>query len=458
MLPDKNVPLKWHLSKISGHINQHHVNTFKMKFIFVLLFTAYSLSTFAQTNSIKTSPPLIEGSAKSAGMSEERLARIDAMCKEAVEEAQIPGVVALVARNGKIVYHKAFGMADNESGRVLKKDDIFRIASQTKAITSTAVMMLWEEGKFRLDDPISKYIPEFNNAQILDSLIEKDTTYLTKPAENQITIRHLLTHTSGIGYGVIDNDDRFKKIYRKAGITDLFTTEDISIEENIKKLATLPLHHNPGEQFTYSEGLDVLGYFIEVVSGIPLDKFFRTRIFDPLGMNDTWFYLPKSKHGRLVSIQKRIKGKWVKYPTTFYDPDYPVKGAKRFFSGGAGLSSTARDYANFLQMYLNNGELNGVRLLSRTTIQFMMSNQIGDLWDGTGRYYGLAFGVVNQKGQDMGGRGSTGTFDWGGYFNTQYFADPKEKIIGILMKQTRDITSDDTGWKFRLLAGQAVDN
>ena len=428
-----------------------------MKYLFVLLFTFYTLTSFAQTKSFRTSPAPTEGSASSVGMSDERLARIDAMCKEAVGEAQIPGLVALVVRNGTIVYHKAFGMADNESERILKRDDIFRIASQTKAITSTALMMLWEEGKFRLDDPIAKYIPEFENAQVLDTLYENGT-YLTKPAEKEITIRHLITHTSGIGYGVIDADERFKKIYDKAGITDLFTTENISIEQSVKKLAKLPLHHNPGENWTYSEGLDVLGYFIEIVSGMPLDEFFRERIFDPLGMDDTWFYLPKSKYKRLVSIQKKENDNWIKYPTTFYDPDYPIKGAKRFFSGGAGLSSTAIDYATFLQMYLNNGELNGVRILSRTTIQFMMGNQISDLWGDSGAYYGLAFGVLNQKGQGMGGRGSSGTFEWGGYFNTQYFADPKEKIIGILMKQTQDTESDNTGWKFRQLVGQAVDD
>lgn len=428
-----------------------------MKYLIVFILIFYPLTSFAQTKSIRTSPNLAEGSPGSVGMSDERLARIDAMCREAVKEGQIPGLVALVARKGTIVYYKAFGRADNESGRALKRDDIFRIASQTKAITSTAVMMLWEEGKFRLDDPISKYIPEFKNAQVLDTLYENGK-YLTKPAEKEITIRHLITHTSGVGYGVIDGDERFKKIYDQAGITDLFTTENISIEESVKKLAKLPLHHNPGERFTYSEGLDVLGYFIEIVSGIPLDEFFKTRIFDPLGMDDTWFYLPKSKHNRLVSIQKKENNNWIKYPTTFYDPDYPVKGAKRFFSGGAGLSSTAKDYATFLQMYLNNGELNGVRILSRTTIQSIMGNQIGELLGDSGSYYGLAFGVIDRKGQDMGGRGSSGTFEWGGYFNTQYFADPKEKIIGILMKQTQGAGSDNTGWKFRQLIGQAVDD
>jgi CubicO group peptidase (beta-lactamase class C family) len=321
-------------------------------------------------------------------------------------------------------------------------------------------MMLWEEGRFRLDDPISDYIPEFENPQVLKSFTYSDTSYTTIDADKDITIRHLLTHTSGIGYGVIDGDERFKMIYHKAGITDLFTTEDINIEESVKKLAKLPLHHHPGEKFTYSEGLDVLGYFIEVISGIPFDKFLRERLFDPLGMNDTWFYLPDEKHQRLVSLQKKSdKDEWVRYPVTFYDPDYPIKGAKRFFSGGAGLSSTAKDYATFLQMYLNYGELNGVRILSRTTVQSIMANQIGDLLgEDSGSYYGLAFGVVNERGQALGGEGSIGTFDWGGYFNTSYFADPKEQIIGILMKQTRGPVDDDTGWKFRLLVGQAVDD
>ena len=404
-----------------------------------------------------SSPVLAEGAASDVGMSDERLARIDAMCAEAVAQSDIPGLVALVARNGKIVYHKAFGMADNQFERKLKRDDIFRIASQTKAITSTAVMMLWEEGKFRMDDPISKYIPAFGEAEILDSLLA-DGTYLSTPATRQITIRHLITHTSGIGYGVIDGDPRIRKIYDQAGVTDLFTTKNISIEESVKKLAKLPLHHNPGDAWTYSEGLDVLGYFVEVISGMPLDEFFRERIFDPLGMDDTWFYLPASKHQRLVSVQKKENDQWVQYPITFYDTDYPIKGASRFFSGGAGLSSTAKDYATFLQMYLNDGELNGKRLLSRTTIQFMMANQIGDLWEGGESYYGLAFSVLNQKGQDMGGKGSKGTFEWGGYFNTQYFADPEENIIGILMKQTQGPVSDNTSWKFRQLVGQAVDN
>jgi CubicO group peptidase (beta-lactamase class C family) len=429
-----------------------------MKNLITLFFVVLAISATAQTKSIQKSAPLSYASPESVGMSTERLNRIDAMCKTSVEDGDVPGIVALVARNGKIVFHEAYGMADNPSNRKMKKDDIFRIASQSKAITSTAVMMLWEEGKFRLDDPISRFIPEFKTPAVLTSFKYEDTSYTAVPANKEITIRHLLTHTSGIGYGVIDGDERFRMIYEKAGITDLFTTEDISIEESVKKLARLPLHHNPGEDYTYSEGLDVLGYFIEIISGMPFDEFLRKRLFDPLGMDDTWFYLPDLKAERLVSVQKQENGKWVRYPVTFYDTDYPIKGARRFFSGGAGLSSTAKDYATFLQMYLNGGELNGVRILSRTTVQAIMGNQTGDLFGDGVEHYGLAFGVVTSKGQDAGGEGSEGTFSWGGYFNTQYFADPVEQTIGILMKQTQGPVNDKTGWKFRLLVNQAIDD
>jgi len=429
-----------------------------MKNLLTLLSCLFVLSTWAQTPSAQKSPMLSPASAQSVGMSDHRLARIDNMCEAAIKNGDVPGIVALVARKGKIIYHKAYGMADNPAGKKMETDAIFRIASQTKAITSTAVMMLWEEGKFRLDDPISKYIPEFKNPTVLKSFRYRDTSYTSQPAKREITIRHLLTHTSGLGYGEIDGDERMKMIYHKAGITDLFTTEKISIAESVKKLAKLPLHHHPGDAYVYSEGLDVLGYFVEIMSGMSFSDFLQKRLFEPLGMKDTYFYLPQDRASRLVKVQQKNGNGWEHLPTTFYDPDYPIKGAKTFYSGGAGLSSTAKDYATFLQMYLNGGELNGTRILSRTTIQTMMQNQSKDYWKGSGRHYGLAFGVLDEVGLAQGGKGSIGTFDWGGYFNTQYFADPKEQIIGILMKQTRGPVSDQTGWQFRLLVGQAVDD
>ena len=427
----------------------------------IILFLLLGTSTLlAQTNTIKKSLPLAVATPESVGMSSERLKRIDAMLQKSVDQKEIPGAVAIICRNGKIVYQKAFGSADNTIGRAMKIDDIFRIASMSKAITSTAVMMLWEEGLFQLDDPISKYIPEFKNPSVLDSLTMSDTTYTTKTAGREITIRHLLTHTSGLGYGVIDGDARFRAMYKKAGIVDLFSTESVKIGDNVRKLAKLPLHHVPGEKFVYSEGLDVLGYFIEVISGMPFDVYLKTHIFDPLSMNDTYFYLPTEKANRLVKIQSKTGDNWTSFVDNFYDPDYPIKGAKSFFSGGAGLSSTAKDYATFLQMYLNNGELNGKRLLSRKTIESMMMNQVGELLGGdkSEQNYGLAFGLVTEKGQSKGGLGDAGLFTWGGYFNTNYFADPKEKIIGVIMKQTQKINDNNNSVRFRALVMQAVDN
>lgn len=426
---------------------------------FILAFFIFSGHLIAQTKSIKKSPVLTEATPESEGISSERIARIDQMCEQEVTNGNLPGIVTLVARNGKIVLWKAYGMADSQAGKKQKRDDIFRIASQTKAITSTAVMMLWEEGKFQLDDPISKYIPEFKDAKVLTSYNYTDTTWTGEPVKTPITIRHLLTHTSGIGYGVIDGDERFKLIFHKSGIVDAFTAENVNLADNIKKLAKMPLHHQPGENFTYSEGLDVLGYFIEIVSGMPFDKFLQTHIFDPLGMNDTRFYLPDDKASRLVAVQQKVNDKWEKYPTTFYDTDYPVKGAKTYFAGGAGLSSTVKDYATFLQMYINGGEYNGTRLLSRKTVEVILSNQIGDIWgEKSDTKYGLAFGLLTENGQSKGGKGSAGSFDWGGYFNTQYFADPKEQIVGLIFKQTQGPVNDVTSWKFRQLVFQAIDD
>ena len=425
----------------------------------IMMFSGF-FNLNAQTKSSQKSPVLTEAAPETVGLSPERVARIDQMCTQMIQDENLPGIVTLFARNGKIVLWKAYGMANAQEGRKLKRDDIFRIASQTKAITSTAVMMLWEEGKIRLEDPISKYIPEFKNQKVLKTFRYGDTTWTGEPVKSEIRIRHLLSHTSGIGYGAIDGDERFRMIYKKAGITDGYTLEKITIAESVKKLARLPLHHNPGENFTYSEGLDVLGYLIEIVSGMPFDEFLRTHIFDPLGMNDTRFYQPSDKAGRLVAVQYKTKdNKWEKFPATLYDSDYPIKGAKTFFSGGAGLSSTAKDYAVFLQMYLNGGEYNGVRILSRTTVETILSNQIGNVWGANSdRDFGLAFAILNQNGHAKGGFGSVGTFEWSGYFNTQYFADPKEKIIGIIMKQTQGSVHDETGWKFKQLVFQSIDD
>ena len=421
--------------------------------IFLLLVLCTLLASPAFSQSLSPA-----GNTTVTGISKDRVVKLDAMLDEAIQKEQIPGLVAMVVKDGKIVYHSAKGYADVEGGVKMETNSIFRIASQSKAITATAVMILWEEGRFRLDDPISKYIPEFRSPQVLNTFRFTDTSFTARPASREITIRHLLTHTSGLGYGVIDGDERMKMIYHKAGVVDLFTTENITIEESVKRLAKLPLHQHPGTKFTYSEGLDVLGYFIEIISGQPFDVFLKERIFDPIGMNDTRFYLDGSQVPRLVTVHTYKDGEWLGYPTTFYDPAYPKTGAKTFFSGGAGLSSTTEDYAKFLQMYLNGGIYNGKRILSPHTIHMMMQNQVGDLWTSDRSHYGLAFGVINDKGVTVGGLGSKGTFDWGGYFNTQYFADPQQNIIGIIYKQTSGAgNGDETSWKFRQMVFSLVE-
>ena len=397
---------------------------------------------------------------ESVGMSSSRLANLDSIFVQHIEQKKIPGMVALIVRNGFVVYEKAFGIADPETNQSYQTDHIFRIASQTKAITATAVMMLWEKGLFNLDDPISNYIPEFKDITILKKFNASDSTYRTIPAKNQITIRHLLNHTSGIGYGIIDGDERIRKIYQKAGVVDLYTTEDISIEQSVKRLAKLPLHHEPGERFTYSEGLDVLGYLVEIISGQSFSEFLEEHLFEPIGMSNTQFYLNENQNKLLVPVQtKNQKGEWIVYhghPDGYYNANYPKIGAKKFYSGGAGLTSTAQDYAKFLQMYLNGGEFNEHRILSPTTIDLIMSNQTFELFGDGNTHYGLAFGVVTGKGFSIGGRGSVGTFDWGGYFNTQYYADPELNIIGILMKQTQRIPWENTGNIMRQVVGASV--
>lgn len=425
------------------------------KILFILC--VVSFTAYAQTNSIKKSAPLSAALPESVGMSSERLNRIDGMINTAIAENVIPGAVAIITRNGKIVYQKAFGQSDVKANKAFETNSIFRIASQSKAITTTAIMMLWEEGHFFLDDPISKYIPEFKNPTLLDRFNMADSSYTTKPAGREISIRNLITHTSGLGYGVIDGDQQFKAIYKKAGVTDLFTTENITIEESVKKLAKLPLHHVPGEAYVYSEGIDVLGYLVEVLSGMKFDEYLAEHIFKPLSMKDTYFYLPVNKANRLVEVQTKIDKAWAPFTDDFYDVNYPKTGAKAFFSGGAGLSSTVFDYATFLQMYLNGGELNGTRLLSRKTVEFMLSNQVGSLF-GEKEGFGLGYAILSEKGATQGGNGSEGTFRWGGYFNTQYFADPVENVIGIIMKQTQRVGGDYTGDKFKQMVFQSIDD
>ena len=407
----------------------------------VLIFS----SSCGQTSELKEAAPV------TVKVSEERLIRIDKMIQQAIDSGWIAGAVGFIARDGKIVYDKAFGVNNIETKTMMRRDDIFRIASQTKAITSVAVMMLFEEGKFLLDDPISKYIPEFANPRVLDKFNEKDTTYTTVKANREVTVRDLLTHTSGIDYAGIGSD-KMNAVYAKAGIPTGFVSEKIILGDKIKALGKLPLVHQPGERFTYGLNVDVLGYLVEVLSGESLDHYFKKHIFEPLGMTDTYFYLPSSKFDRLVKVSSEDKNHHLENAKSDM-VNYPVSGGT-YYSGGAGLSSTIKDYATFLQMMLNKGEYNGKRLLARRTVELMTTNQIGNLKIGTDKF-GLGFEITTEEGQAQLGI-SEGSFSWGGYFATTYWADPKEHLVCLLFIQQSPLSHSEIQNKFKAMVYQAL--
>jgi CubicO group peptidase (beta-lactamase class C family) len=395
----------------------------------------------------------VQAKPETTGFSAERLKRIDMLVNGLIAKQGIPGAVVLIVRNGKIIYHQSYGFSDAEAKKAMQKDNIFRIASQTKAITSLAVMMLWEEGKFLLDEPVSKYIPEFKNPKVLKSFNATDSSFTTEPANKEITIRQLLTHTSGIDYAAIGSKE-FKAIYAKAGVPSGIGNDKEVLADKMKILGGLPLKHVPGERFTYGLNTDVLGYLVEIWSGMPFDQFLRKRIFEPLGMNDTWFYLPAEKHARLVPLYSGRDGKLQKATGNTYDnvdPDYPkLKGS--YFSGGAGLSSTVEDYAKFLQLFLNYGQLNGTRLLSRKTVELMLTNQVASI---NASPFGLGFGLETPS-NDHTSVVSLGSFSWGGAFNTHYWADPKEKLIGLIFTNVYETAHWSIGEKFKVLTYQAI--
>ncbi len=397
---------------------------------------------------------------ETAGMLPERLQRLDTMLTGWVNRGRTNGAVALIVRDGKIVYHKAFGYDDAEKKDPIRTDDIYRIASQTKAITSIAMMMLYEEGKFLLDDPVSRYIPEFAKPTVLDKFNAADSTYTTVPAKSEITIRQLLTHTSGLGYAQIGSREA-NAIYARANITaGIGADPGHLLGTDIRKLGSLPLMHHPGERFTYGLNTDVLGYLVEVLSGTTLDQFFRTRIFEPLGMKDTYFNVPAAKHGRVVNLYTSQNNQLMVAPAVVnqngnFRINYPKEGTT-YFSGGAGLSSTALDYAIFLQMLLNGGEYGGKRLLSRNTVRMMTMNQIGDIDRGPNKF-GLGFGITTEKGSSLIPT-PVGVFEWGGAFSTIYWADPKEKLIGLLYRQQWGVNHPDAADKFRVLVYSAIND
>ncbi len=358
------------------------------------------------------------------GFSVSRLVLLDQWLDKMVKEGVVPNAVTFVAKRGKIIHYKAFGFKNREQNIPLKQDDIFRIASQTKAITTVAALMLHEEGKFLLSDPVSKYIPYFANPKVLIHFDSATGAVETRPAKREITIKDLLTHTAGIPYGhPMEQLEDYKAPYFNS-------LEPEKLSTVIPKIAARPLLHDPGERFTYGLNTDVAGYLVELLSGMSLDEFFRTRIFEPLGMKDTYFYLPMEKAPRLVELYaKPAADSALAVSDNFNNRYFPVQGAKTYYSGGAGLVSTIEDYARFCQMLLNGGEFNGKQLLSPKSVDLLFRNQIGDLrvWERNDGF-SLGFEVFSDQ-SNYGDLATPGSIMWGGMYCSEYTIDPKENLI-----------------------------
>ena len=418
---------------------------FRCLFSFIL-FCFISISLYSQK--LPATVP------KEVGLSAERLNCIDKVMNDYVAKGKIPGAVALIARHGKVAYFKSFGNMDMETNKAMPQNAMFRIASMSKAITSVAVMILYEEGNFLLTDPVSKYIPEFKNPKVVMKSPTSDSSILV-PAKTEITIRELLNHTSGITYG----DGRQAPYYKKAGMTVGLTPTAGTIKEKITSLAKLPLISQPGEEFHYGMSVDVLGYLVEVISHKTLDEFLRQRIFEPLKMQDTYFTLPETKVSRLATLYKMGKDDKLVKATGYY----PYPAPQTYFSGGAGLVSTAPDYWRFAQMLLNKGELEGIRILSRKTIELMTTNSIKDLYifnpfkhNGImGDKFGYGFGIRTERGE-YDELESLGTFGWDGAFYTRFWVDPKEDLIGIFLTQVDAYWDENLIGKFRILVYQSI--
>lgn len=393
-----------------------------------------------------------------AGMSATRLDRLTDALETYVRDRRLPGASVMVLRDGAVVYEATVGMADREAGTPVVPGTLYRIASQTKAVVSVAVMMLQEEGRLLIGDPVSDYLPGFATTTVAEP--REGGGYDVRPARRPITIRDLLTHTAGIDYGYGPASDR----WNAAGVQGwYFADRNQPIRTTVERMAALPMAAHPAEAWVYGYATDVLGAVVEVVSGLTLDAFLRSQILDPLGMRDTRFYLPPEQAGRLAAVYNGSADGPVRRA-----PDgagmqtqgqYVIgQGPATSFSGGAGLVSTAEDYARFLQMLLNGGELDGVRLLSPTTVDLMTRNHVGDLFGG-GAEGGLGFGLGFRVVLDRGATGrppSDGTFSWGGAYHSTYWVDPAEGLVVVYFTQVVPAPGLDDHARLEALVYQAV--
>ena len=383
--------------------------------------------------------------ASQLGLAQERLDRIVGLVEEAVERGEVAGAVTLVARFGRVGHLEAVGWRDTSQGAPMEAGTLFRIASMTKAVTSVAVMQLYESGALLLSDPVSLYLPEFSDMQVLVPAGpgQDGAGYRLEPASRPITIRHLLTHTSGLSYRFLA-PLHLASYYLEADISDGLSQTDGTVGDMVSRLAELPLLHQPGENFTYSLGFDVLGRVVEVVTGLNLADYMATKIFEPLGMVDTAFYRGRDEAERYASVYTptnggigRVSDSPVVSPDrrTIYSAGYPYGELQNYYSGGAGLSSTISDYARFLLALLNGGERDGVRILGARTVQLMTTDHLVGLGAlDTGQRFGLGFAISDDPGL-TGGPRSEGSFGWLGFFNTVYWVDPQEQLVAIIMTQ-----------------------
>ncbi|MFN7120289.1 MAG: serine hydrolase domain-containing protein [Saprospiraceae bacterium] len=408
------------------------MKAFMQKLSLAALLLLVILQSFAQ--------PLPRTTPEMVGFSSQRLQRIDTAVNDFIKNDIMPGAVVLVARQGKIVHLKAYGMRDREAKLPMTENTMFRIASMSKTITTAAALMLLEEGKFLLDDPLSMYIPAFAAPKVMVDHPSGEADSKLEEARSPILIRHLLNHTSGIAYGLFAKP-QLSALYEDAGISDGISQTEGTLADWVEKIAKMPLSNHPGEAFEYGLNIDVLGRLIEIWSGMPLDQFLQKRIFQPLQMTDTHFFLTEQQASRLAAMyEPNSKGGLLRFPEEthkrgqgFISSSFPYKGPRTFFSGGGGLVSTAQDYARFAQMLVNGGTHNNIRLLSPRTVELMLSNQIGNFpypWV-PGHRFGFG-GYVNENAAEL---ESVGTFGWSGYFSTYYWIDPKEKIVALLLTQ-----------------------
>jgi CubicO group peptidase (beta-lactamase class C family) len=396
-----------------------------------------------------------QSGAKTAAVSVDRLARIDELLQRYVDENRIPGAVGLVLRDGRPVYEGAIGWSDKEASRRMTTDTIFRIASQSKAITSVAILQLVEEGRIALGNPVSQFIPSFAKTTVAANT---DSGISTVPAKRAITVRDLLTHTAGVSYGT---EPHLAALYEAKGLGPAagygwYTADkDEPVCDTMERLGSLPFAAQPGEAWVYGYNTDILGCVVERASGLPLDKYIETKITRPLGMKDTRFFLPPGDRSRLAAVYASDSGgKGTRAPDGARGQGHYVDGPRRSFSGGAGLLSTARDYARFLEAIRRGGTVDGVRILSPHAVALMTSNQVGTLHSTTGLGFGFGFETTDRYGAS--GMNSVGGFGWGGAYGSNYRVDPEERLVIVFMIQLIP-NRTDIAEKFPALVYQALD-